>query len=471
MSKRARCQLVIVCSLLVWTTFAVAQGKEQYKQSDQFQTAVAQYKAGQYAEAAAQLEDLVPRVPDNFEAQELLGMVYAAMLQDSKAVEHLEAAVRLEPNSEAARTNLAASLSRLGRNELAGEQFQKALALNPSDYSANHNLGEFYIQAGKIAEGRPLLERAQQIKPSAYDNGYDLAMAELLTGQLPKARQTVQDLLQKKDTGELHNLLGQIDEKNGKYVEAANEFEIAAHMDPTEDNLFDWGGELLLHRAYEPAIEVYRAASQRYPKSPRIMIGLGMAQYARGLYEDATKALLAAADLDPSEPRCYLFLSKAYESSPSQADEVIQRFQRYAQLEPNNALAQYYYAMSLWKGKQADGMGLDKQQIESLLKRSIALDGAIPEAHMQLGNLYADEHQYQKSIPEYLRALELDSNLPDAHYRLGTDYVHLGQKDLAQSEFTTYQKLRAEHLADVDKERSAVQQFVYSSKSTAPAQP
>jgi tetratricopeptide (TPR) repeat protein len=447
-----------------------ARDKQQSQQLE-LQAAVTAYNAGAYAQAAVALEDLVHQDPDSFQVQELLGQAYASMSEDANAIDHLEAAVRLHPNSGAARTNLAASLARLGRNESAGEQFRKALALEPQNYSANHNLGEFYVQEGKIAEGRPFLERAQQIKPAAYDNGYDLAMADLLQGQLAAARETVQHLLKQKDTGELHNLLGQIDEKDGKFVTAADEFEIAAHMDPSEDNLFDWGGELLLHRTYEPAVDVFRAASVRYPNSPRMFIGLGMALYARGLYEDAVTALLKAADLAPAEPRCYLFLSKAYQSSPGQADAVIQRFQRYAELEPNNALAQYYYAVSLWKGKQADGSGLDVQKVESLLKRSIELNGSIAEAHMQLGNLYADQHQYDKSIPEYVRALELDANLPDAHYRLGTDYVHLGQKDRAQAEFAVYQKLRAQHLADVDKERAEVQQFVYSSKNTVPANP
>lgn len=471
MSRKAWCRRAMLCSVLAWVTFAAAEDNPQQKLDRQFQSAVAQYDAGQFATAAAQLESLVPHVPNNFEVQELLGLVYASMSQDTKAIIHLEAAVRLKPNSAAARTNLAASLSRKGRSQLAGEQLRKVLALTPHDYTANHNLGEFYIKSGKIAEARPLLERAQQIDSSSYDNGYDLAMAELLTGQLAEARQLVQSLLQKRNTGELHNLLGQIEEKDGKFVAAANEFAAAAHTDPSEENLFDWGSELLLHRTYEPAIEVFRAAAQRYPTSPRLSIGLGMALYARGLYEDAVKALLTAADLNPSDARCYLFLSKAYDSSPSQADEVIQRFQRYAELEPNNALAQYYYAMSLWKGKRAEGSGLDLQKVESLLQKSIALNGSISDAHMQLGNLYAGQHQFERSVPEYVRALELNPNLPDAHYRLGTDYVHMGQKDRAQTEFAIYQKLRAQHMADVDKERAEVQQFVYSSKTAPSAKP
>ena len=468
MSKRPRFRLVILCALLACSAFAAAEDDQNQKLDRQFQSAVAQYNAGHFAEAATQLEKLLPSVPKSFEVHELLGLIYTAQSQDAKALEHLEIAVRLKPDSAAARTNLAASLSHAGKSELAGEQFRKALELEPRDYDANHNLGEFYIQTGKIADATPFLEKAQRIQPFSYENGYDLALAYSLTGRLAQARQLVQSLLEQKNTAELQNLLGQIEEKDGKYLAAVNEFEIAAHMDPSEQNLFDWGSEFLLHRTYEPAIEVFQQGARRYPSSPRMMVGLGMALYARGKYDEAVKALLTAADLDPADPRCYLFLSKAYDSSPNQAQDVIERFRRYTELQPGNGLAEYYYAMSLWKGKRAEDSGLDIQMIESLLKKSIALDEKLPEAHMQLGNLYADQHEYDKSIPEYLRALDLNPNLPDAHYRLGQDYVHMGQKDRAQKEFEVYQQLRAQQMAEVDKERAEVQQFVISAKA-APA--
>jgi tetratricopeptide (TPR) repeat protein len=196
-----------------------------------------------------------------------------------------------------------------------------------------------------------------------------------------------------------------------------------------------------------------------------------MALYSRGKYDEAVRALLAASDLSPSDPRCYSFLSKAYDSSPNQAEDVIQRFRRYADLQPGNALAQYYYAMSLWKGKRSEDSGADLTAVEVLLQKAIALDESLPEAHVQLGNLYADQHEYAKSVPEYVRALELNPNLSDAHYRLGQDYVHVGQKDQAQKEFEVYQKLRAEHLAEVDKERAEVQQFVYAEKAASSTKP
>jgi tetratricopeptide (TPR) repeat protein len=468
-STKPRSRLAFFCSLLVCAAVAAAENNQAL--DHQFQSAVDQYNSGRFAEAATQLEKLLPSLPKSFEVHELLGLVYAAQSLDAKATEQLEIAVQLKPDAAAARTNLAANLSRLGKSELAGEQFRKAVSLEPNDFDANHNLGEFYVQSGKIADATPFLEEAQRINPSSYDNGYDLSLAFFLTGHLGQARQLIKSLIPKKNTDELHNLLGQIEEKDGKFVEAANEFETAVHMDPSEENLFDWGSEFLLHRTYEPAIDVFQQAIARYPDSPRLMIGLGMALYSRGKYDEAVKALLRASDLNPSDPRCYLFLSKAYDSSPNQADEVIVRFRRFSELRPDNALAQYYYAMSLWKGKRAEDASLDLKQVEALLQKSVTLDSKLADAHVQLGNLYSTQHDYAKSIPEYERALDLNPNLPDAHYRLGQDYVHVGHKDRAQGEFEVYQRLRAQHMAEVDKERADVQQFVYSEQATPSNRP
>jgi len=461
---------VFLCSLLVCATFAIADDGPNQKLERQFELALSQYNSGRFAEAAAQLESLLPSLPKSFEVHELLGLVYTAQSQDAKATEHLEIAVQLKPDSAAARTNLAANLSHLGKLELAGDQFRKALELEPHDYDANHNLGEFYIQSEKIADAIPYLESAQHIKPS-YGNGYDLAMAYLLTGRYDQGEALVANLLQQKDTAELHNMLGQIEEKSGKYLAAVNEFQTAAHMDPSEDNLFHWGSELLLHRTYEPAIEVFQVATQRFPDSPRLEIGLGMALYSRGKYDDAVKALLAAADLNPSDPRCYYFLSKAYDSSPNQAEDITRRFRRFYELQPNNAHAAYYYAMSLWKGKRAEDPDLNLDQVKSLLQKAISLDPKLPEAHVQLGNLYSDQRNYTMAIPEYVSALDLNPNLADPHYRLGQDYVHTGQKDRAQQEFDIYQRLRAQHLAELDKERAEIQQFVSTAKAAPSTRP
>jgi tetratricopeptide (TPR) repeat protein len=427
---------------------------------------VAQYESGRFPEAATALESLLREVPESFEVHELLGLVYSAQSQDAKASPHLEKAVRLKPGSASARMNLAINLVQLGKLQPAEAEFKKALELEPQNYDANHNLGELYVRAGKVAAATPYLEQAQRIHPAAEDNGYDLALAYLISNRLPDARHLLQNLLKQKDSAELHNLLAEVEEKDGKFVAAANEYELAAHLDPSEGNLFDWGSELLLHRTLDPAITIFEKAAERYPNSPRIAIGLGIAYYSRGNYDDAVKSLLHAADLSPADPRVYPFLSRAYDSSPSQAEEVIARFHRFAEQQPSNGRAQYYYAMSLWKGKRTQDSNLDLAQIDALLKKASALDQSLAEAHLQLGNLHSDQHKYSDAIPEYQRALEINSDLADAHYRLGQAYVHVGEKDKAQEQLQAYQKLREQHLADLDKQRAEVRQFVYAAKDT-----
>jgi tetratricopeptide (TPR) repeat protein len=461
---------IILSSTMVCSAWMLgAQDATKQDLDRQYQMAVGDYEAGRYADAAGKLEKVLPYAESSSTVHELLGLVYASLNQADKAVEQLKVAVQLKPDWVEARTNLGTALLRAGKNELAGEQFRKALSLDPAGYDTNHNLGEFYAQSGKLADARPLLERAHSASPGSYESTYDLAMTDYLLGRNDEARTLVACLVKQRDAGELHNLLAQIDEKDGKYVGAATEYERAAHLDPSEDNLFDWGSEMLLHMTYDPAITIFQTAALRYPKSPRILIGLGLSLYSRGKYDEAVNALLGAVAINPADPRAYVFLSKAYNSSPLQAEEVVQAFRRYADLQPNNALAQYYYAVSLWKGKRTEDTTLDQQAVEKLLQKSVALDDLLAEAHVQLGNLYADQHKYDKSIPQYERALQLDPNLADAHYRLGTDYVHVGQKENAQKEFAVYQKLRAQHLDDVEKERAAVQQFVLGAKSDASA--
>lgn len=460
--------LLIAALTASLSALAAAQAKPD-DLDRRFRVAVAQYNAGHLSEAAAELEKLVPQAPESFEIQELLGVVYLEQSQDALANPHLEKAVRLNPSSASARTTLATNLVRLGKLDGAEEQFKKAIALEPKNYDTNHNLGELYVRRGKLADALPYLKRAYSIAPSNYDNGYDLSLACLLTGHPADAKPVVQDLLRKNDRAELHNLLGQIDEKLEDYVAAGTEFEAAAQQDPSESNLFDWASELLLHRTLDPAIDVFRQSAARYPNSPRLAIGLGIALYSRGNYDDAVKSLIRAVDMNPKDPRAYSFLSWAHDSAPSQASDVTQRFARFSELQPTNARAHYYYAMSLWKGKRTQDASVDFHQIESLLRKAIALDPKYAEAHLQLGNLYSDQTQYAAAIPEYSAALEHDSTLSDAHYRLGQAYVHTGDKVKAQAQLQVYQQLRAEHLADLDKQRAEIRQFVYSEKTEEPA--
>jgi Flp pilus assembly protein TadD len=221
----------------VWC--APANGAGADTADHRLQSALAHYNSGAYAAAQQELESLERDVPHTFDAQELLGLVYSAEGQDARATARFEEAVRLKPDSGPARNNLATNLARLGKASLAEEEFKKVVELEPQSYDADHNLGEFYVAKGDIAAAIPYLERAQKANPAAYDNGYDLALAYEKTRRLREAESQIRELLKEKDTAELHDLLADVEEESGNYIVAVNEYEAAAHADPSESNIFD----------------------------------------------------------------------------------------------------------------------------------------------------------------------------------------------------------------------------------------
>ncbi|PYT30988.1 MAG: hypothetical protein DMG57_06525 [Acidobacteria bacterium] len=156
---------------------------------------------------------------------------------------------------------------------------------------------------------------ARQIDLSNYENAYDLALAYLQTGAIAKSREVISALLDRKDRAELHNLSGDVEEAEGHVQDAVKQYEIAARMDPTEKNLFDLGSHLLLHRGFEPALKVFAFATPRDPQSAKLRVGLGIAHYSLGQYDDAVETLCQAVDLDPKDTKALDFLGKMYDVS------------------------------------------------------------------------------------------------------------------------------------------------------------
>ena len=154
-------------------------------------------------------------------------------------------------------------------------QLLEAVQRAPDSFVARHRLAGFYLQQGKVPAAIPHLQRAQQIDPSQYAVGYDLAVALIEINRLDDARVQVRRLLKLKDAGEVHNLLGDLEERAGNLVAAAEAYQRASHMDPSEENLFDWGNSLLQLRASGAGRRGVRCRDQAAPALGQAARGAG----------------------------------------------------------------------------------------------------------------------------------------------------------------------------------------------------
>jgi tetratricopeptide (TPR) repeat protein len=265
-----------------------------------------------------------------------------------------------------------------------------------------------------------------------------------------------------------HARLAEVAEREGRPLDAVHEYQQAAELQPNEAQLFAWGADLLLHRAFEPAIEVFTKGHRLYPNSVRMLLGLSVASYDQGAMEQGKKFLLEACDLSPGDPNPYLFLGKLQEAERVEPPGWPERFARFVRLRPENPLAHYYYAVAL--GKQ-EPVNENLAVIESELKRAIEIDPQLGGAYLELGILYSQRKEYPEAISAFQKAIEVTPLPAEAHYRLGQVYGRMGEAEKAGQEIALFKQISEKEKSEAERERHKIQQFVYTLRSQSPSSP
>jgi tetratricopeptide (TPR) repeat protein len=270
------------------------------------------------------------------------------------------------------------------------------------------------------------------------------------------------------DGADGHVRLAEAAESEGRALDAVHEYQQAAELQPNESHLFAWGADLLLHRAFEPAIEVFTKGHRLYPTSVRMLLGLSVATYDQGEMEAGKKLLLEACDLNPGNPTPYLFLGRMLETEKIGPPSWTERFKRFAEVHPGNALAHYYYAVAL--GKQTPG-DANLPVIEPELKRAIEIDPQLGSVYLELGILYSQRKNYPAAISALQKAIEITPLPAEAHYRLGQVYSHTGEAEKAVKEIELFKQISEQNRSEAERERHKIQQFVYTLRSPSPSPP
>lgn len=288
-------------------------------------------------------------------------------------------------------------------------------------------------------------------------------------GSLAEREGEIRAALAKEDSADLHVQLADIEEREGRSLEAVHDYQRAVEMQPSEAHQFVWGAELLLHHAYEPAIIVFTQGRKLYPQSTRMLLGLAVATYANGTREAAERLFVEACDLDPSNPTPYLFLGRFQALENIDVTAWVERMSRFVRLHPESAMAHYLYAMALERQAEKEG---DLKAVESHLKTAIDLDPRFGEAYLQLGILCADRRNFPDAITMLQRAVEFMPAPDQAHYRLAQVYRQTGETEKARQETAQFKQISEQKDKETERERHEIQQFVYTLRNqTSPPAP
>ncbi|PYT21492.1 MAG: hypothetical protein DMG57_38435 [Acidobacteria bacterium] len=435
--------------------------------------------------AQQRLESHLRTEPEDFRAHMLMGVVCSEQDQIACAVEHFQHAARSHPREPVPHLRLGESYAKQGKLASALAEFQKAAGLAPNDRSAwlnllqtqlalkrfreaqntaerisrldpasadlHNRLGAVQAEFGDYADAIKNLEKAVALQPDSYEFRFNLGLAYHRHGDPDRALKILEPVRRQQGNAEIENLLGEVYEKKGQYLDAVRAFQKSAELEPgNEGYRFDFVYELLAHQNFDAAIAAVQPAVRDFPQALKFRLALGVAYFGAKLFDQSGEIFLDAARLAPDAELPLRLLARAVDTGPVRRPEVQALVAAYLEHHPRQFWAHYFLGRSAFQ----DG---DLQRALGLLKQSVALAPNDPDSQFELGNVYFEMGSWDDALACYERAVRLKPDLTEAHYRLFRAYRRAGAPKQAEQALRTYQKLQKQKHND-----NIVMQFVYN---------
>lgn len=294
------------------------------------------------ADAQPIAQKLLAAHPQGFDALYLSGVVDNDQQRYDAAVEHLQAAVRLNPNHYDVRFNLGTAYAHLQQNEDAREHLEKAVALDPSKAEAHFHLAQVLRALGQTAEAQTqlkLFEQCQQATTTlalgqtkagqaaqALEAGnatqaialyrdainalpldavieYDLALALDRAGDAVAERAALEKALQLRPSfAEAENQLGMVTARAGDAPAAEQHFRKAIAVAPSYAEAANNLGTLLGQQGRDREAEAFfRSAVSTNPRFGQAWVNLAATLASESNFSEARAAVQSALRINPQD--------------------------------------------------------------------------------------------------------------------------------------------------------------------------
>jgi len=334
---------------------------------------------------------------------------------------------------------LRSGLVALGSGDLqrAEEQLGEASRLRPDDARIWLALAQTRWKLSK--DGSAAAAKARKLGDTDPVVLGGLALFYTNTGDAKSAIEVAQAALKYAEDAHIRNLLGKAYEAQGAHADAVRELAAAVKDSPYEESFhFDLVQVHLRHQEFALALQVLDASTKVFARSPQLELARGVAYYGQRRFGEAADAFLKTIDMAPDVPQPYLFLARVLDHAEDRWGDVLVRFRRLANANPNDAGAQFLL------GKVLAFRGEDLSSAEAAFRHSITLNEKYWESHYELGLLLDGQRKFANAAKEFERSIELSPDSAAPHYRLARVYERLGRKDDARVQRELHAKLSAE---------------------------
>jgi len=266
------------------------------------------------ADAEAHIRESLRIKPDNAEAHNNLGYLFARRRQPKEARQEYEEAIRLNPGLAAARNNIGTLDHREGRREAAREHYLAALKSDPNNSDARRNLGLVLIELGRIEEAAPIVEEAFRQTP---------------------------------DHPDALDAMGTLALRRGRFQDAIAYYErVLTLRPPTPEALVKVGAVYINLGRPGDAVAKYRQALGIDKSFAPALDAIGYVELTQGQYADAVAHLQEAVRLQPGLAAAHASLGGALQAL-GRLDESIASYKRALEFPENASSAPVHNAFGV----------------------------------------------------------------------------------------------------------------------------
>ena len=342
----------------------------------------------------------------------------------------------------------------------------------PDSFEAHRALASFYLQQGQAGRGASAsstgagdrsLSIRQRLRPRPSSCSRQ--------ANCRAAREQVDPHVDPEGHGRAHNLLGDIEERSGNLVAAAEEYQRALRTWTRPRSTCSIGGTTSLQlRAFEPRDRgLHRCDRERHPKSARLHIGLGIAQYSRGQSRGRSRVVLPRLPI--SRPRIRVPTSSWERCTAwprSWEAEVTERLGRFVEARPRKRARQSLLRAEPVEGQHrrfhAGGHANVSRRCSDEPSRSTPSSS---KGFVGSGPSSRNNNAYRKRDSGAPARDTTDPDQSQPHYRLAQAYfTERGQKVLAANELAIFERLKNDP-ADTHRSRDVSQWSLAESCSSA----
>lgn len=388
--------------------------------------------------AISAFESAVKLDPGSWQGHYNLGIALFTSGKAQRAAVELGAASKLNPGSEQVLLPLGFALSKTGRNDEAIQAFQQIIEKDSQSVKALDGLTKAYIEEKRYTAAIAALKNA----PADEVLQLNLAIAYSKNGDVNSALKTMQTIVQEHpDYAQAHFNLGIVYTQQDRFGEAAQEFEQALHIDPTDDvTRVSYLQALVVLAQFDKAQPIASAYLQRKPHDFDALYLNGVVNRGLGNYAEAEKELRAAVRMKPAdfEASYNLGFVLAHEGKAAEAKPVLEQALK---VQPNSSKARFQLANVL----RTLGQGEESKKQLALFEKEKAAEGQELAANVTANQANQDLEtgDAQTAVAKYRDAIAKDPKNARTYYNLALALERTGDEGGERDALTKAEELDA----------------------------